>query len=303
MDPRPHMSHMDGAHRTQQRILLGAVQQPRSGSPDLERMTVISRNAMADSVVTGRAWEVAPSSPNHLIAYHIGDLTPGYRHHAPDSPNRRSPAIKHHGPACSCPRKEHHHQQRLAGFPLKQCFNRLHGTSIPVAGPVVRQTVPPSYVDNRKPNHMFRFLYQFYSGLTASSHGSSCLRRALLSAPHQGLCVGTPRNRVRRRDVVRGIAKCRHSQHRRGYPAMISSSHSAPAPQQRIPVPSACPQPRRRHQGQQRHPRPRAAARFRNEANYMAELSAHPTSFHPRRRRDQHRTWLHRAGIRARRLL
>ena len=60
--PRPHMSHMDGAHRTQQRILLGAVQQPRSGSPDLERMTVISRNAMADSVVTGRAWEVAPSS-------------------------------------------------------------------------------------------------------------------------------------------------------------------------------------------------------------------------------------------------
>lgn len=48
---------------------------------------------------------------------------------------------------------------------------------------------------------------------------------------------------------------------------------------------------------------PRAAARFRNEANYMAELSAHPYILHPRRRRDQHRTWLHRAGIRARRLL
>ena len=56
------MSHMDGAHRTQQRILLAPFSNLGSGSPDLERMTVISRNAMADSVVTGRAWEVAPSS-------------------------------------------------------------------------------------------------------------------------------------------------------------------------------------------------------------------------------------------------
>ena len=48
---------------------------------------------------------------------------------------------------------------------------------------------------------------------------------------------------------------------------------------------------------------PRAAARFRNEANYMAELSAHPYILSIHDAGDQHRTWLHRAGIRARRLL
>lgn len=117
---------------------------------------------MADSVVTGRAWEVAPQLANHLIAYHIGDLTPGYRHHRsgfaePSQPGHQGVT----GQRALAHARSTNHQQRLAGFPLKQCFNRLHGTSIPVAGPVVRQTVPPSYANNRKPNHMFRFYISF----------------------------------------------------------------------------------------------------------------------------------------------
>lgn len=79
--PRPHMSHMDGAHRTQQRILLGAVQQPRQRlarprTHDGDQPERDGRQRRDRSRLGGR-----PQLANHLIAYHIGDLTPGYRHH------------------------------------------------------------------------------------------------------------------------------------------------------------------------------------------------------------------------------
>ncbi len=160
--PRPHMSHMDGAHRTQQRILLGAVQQPRQRlarprTHDGDQPERDGRQRRDRSRLGGR-----PQLANHLIAYHIGDLTPGYRHHRsgfaePSQPGHQGIT----GQRALAHARSTNHQQRLAGFPLKQCFNRLHGTSIPVAGPVVRQTVPPSYVNNRKPNHMFRFYISF----------------------------------------------------------------------------------------------------------------------------------------------
>lgn len=186
---------------------------------------------MADSVVTGRAWEVAPAreSPDRLSHRRSDARIPSsslrIRRTVAARPSR------HHGPACSCPRKEHQPPAAPCRIPPQAVLQppswHLHSRRRPrrpsdSSSIICQQSKTEPYVP---------FLYQFYSGLTASSHGSSCLRRALLSAPHQGLCVGTPRNRVRRRDVVRGIAKCRHSQHRRGYPAMISSSRSAPAPQ------------------------------------------------------------------------
>lgn len=167
-------------------------------------MTVISRNAMADSVVTGRAWEVAPAreSPDRLSHRRSDARIPSsslrIRRTVAARPSR------HHGQRALARARSTNHQQRLAGFPLKQCFNRLHGTSIPVAGPRRPSDSSSIICQQSKTEPYVPFLYQFYSGLTASSHGSSCLRRALLSAPHQGLCVGTPRNRVRRRDVVRG---------------------------------------------------------------------------------------------------
>lgn len=79
--PRPHMSHMDGAHRTQQRILLGAVQQPRQRlarprTHDGDQPERDGRQRRDRSRLGGR-----PQLANHLIAYHIGDLTPGYRHY------------------------------------------------------------------------------------------------------------------------------------------------------------------------------------------------------------------------------
>nr|WP_162178539.1 hypothetical protein [Bifidobacterium callitrichos] len=52
---------MHGQHAAQQRILFGAVEQPRGGEPLSETPVAITRKAIADNVVTGRVCAEPPT--------------------------------------------------------------------------------------------------------------------------------------------------------------------------------------------------------------------------------------------------